>query len=276
MWSSTPPWLGEQISTRFGSVSRTSPVKWIFTATIKTRHPTCPIGAMILHYSHERSGLRRGAGNRRWYCARPTLALPTPPGQGVWVAAGDILRRISCSQPKPCPPFGRDDLAHLWLVPNPEHNPRGDFGPRLLGLVGAAQRRNELQRRGPRPLDLQHHRAVPGHVVCPPWCSDIPAGNPQGLRVGLASVLRRAMDQGRVHPGCYRTLVGRPASAGSQRRQQPKGLPCTRPSTSPGAAAREGRSCLTFGGRALPEVVDFAPGTVGGVHSLGGMVGTTK
>ena len=98
------------------------------------------------------------------------------------------------------------------LVPNPNTTPRGDFGPAsLLGLVERAQRAHMNCSAGdPTTLDLQHHRAVPGRVVCPAVVCDIPAGNPQGLRVGLASVLRRAMDQA-ASVRLYRTLVGHTA-----------------------------------------------------------------
>jgi MurNAc alpha-1-phosphate uridylyltransferase len=47
----------------------------------------------------------------------------------------------------------------------------------------------------------------------PPWC-DIPHGNPLGVKVPLAPLLRRAMDQGRVSASLYTggwTDVGTPA-----------------------------------------------------------------
>jgi MurNAc alpha-1-phosphate uridylyltransferase len=40
-----------------------------------------------------------------------------------WVVNGDVYASAPLRAPVPVP----DTLAHLWLVPNPEHNQRGDF-----------------------------------------------------------------------------------------------------------------------------------------------------
>ncbi|MDX1330089.1 MAG: nucleotidyltransferase family protein, partial [Burkholderiaceae bacterium] len=80
---------------------------------------------------------------------------------------------------------------HLWLVPNPAHNPNGDFA---LDATGR----------------LRHDRAASGEWLTyatiglfktklfgPPWC-DVPPGNPKGVSAPLAPLLRRAMDDGLV------------------------------------------------------------------------------
>jgi MurNAc alpha-1-phosphate uridylyltransferase len=100
-------------------------------------------------------------------------------------------------------------LAHLWLVPNPAHNPRGDFG--LDTSTGLAL---NLSATDPRPRYTYstiglYHRAL----FAPPWC-DIPAGQSAGhVRAALAPLLRRAMDAGRVSAELYTgawTDVGTP------------------------------------------------------------------
>ncbi len=99
-------------------------------------------------------------------------------------------------------------LAHIWLVPNPEHNPTGDFGleaHRGLALntpKGSAQPRFTFSTVG------LYRRAL----FLPPWC-DTPPGNPQGASAALAPLLRAAMDQQRVSAALYTgawTDVGTP------------------------------------------------------------------
>ena len=73
-------------------------------------------------------------------------------------------------------------LAHLWLVPNPAHNPRGDFGLEA-GLA------LNLPASDPRPrytystLGLYRRE-----LFVAPWCN-IPSGNPQGVKAALAPLL---------------------------------------------------------------------------------------
>nr|KAJ8744794.1 nucleotidyltransferase family protein [Delftia sp. PS-11] len=131
-------------------------------------------------------------------------------GPVFWLAAGDVH----------APDFGfpfeaaRDfaasgRLAHLWLVPNPVHHPRGDFGIDAQGLArdwpeGEAQPRHTYS-------TIALLRA---ELFAPPWC-DIPEGNPHGLRAPLAPLLRRAMAQGQVGATLY---VGRWTDVGTPER----------------------------------------------------------
>ncbi|PKO62308.1 MAG: nucleotidyltransferase [Betaproteobacteria bacterium HGW-Betaproteobacteria-18] len=102
-------------------------------------------------------------------------------------------------------------LAHLWLVPNPAHNPGGDFGLQAMS-DGPALALN-LSKGDPRP---RHTFSTIGlyrrALFESPWC-DIAAGNPQGIKAPLAPLLRRAMDNGLVsaelYPGPW-TDVGTP------------------------------------------------------------------
>ena len=104
-------------------------------------------------------------------------------------------------------PTASGHLAHLWLVPNPAHNPRGDFG---LSATGQAL---NLPADDPTPRYTYSTIALlRAELFAAPWC-DIPPGNPAGMAVPLAPLLRRAMDQGRVGASIYTgrwTDVGTP------------------------------------------------------------------
>jgi MurNAc alpha-1-phosphate uridylyltransferase len=121
-----------------------------------------------------------------------------------WVLASDVYVPGFAFRPDDVIRFAASpQLAHLWLVPNPEHNPRGDFGlsPDGLALNGGEVRHTYST------IGL-YRRAL----FEPPWC-DIAPGNPQGTAAPLAPLLRRAMDAGRVsaelHTGPW-TDVGTP------------------------------------------------------------------
>jgi MurNAc alpha-1-phosphate uridylyltransferase len=104
-------------------------------------------------------------------------------------------------------------LAHIWLVPNPEHNLGGDFG---LSAEGLALNLPKLTApaTGAEPLRYTfstialYKRAFFEAT----WCA-IPAGNPEGVKAPLAAMLRAAMDNGAVSASLYSgawTDVGTP------------------------------------------------------------------
>ena len=84
-------------------------------------------------------------------------------------------------------------LAHLWLVPNPPHNPRGDFGLDASGLA----------------LNLAADDPAPRHTYSTiglyrrELFDSLPFGNSQGLAVALAPLLRAAMDRRQVSAELY-------------------------------------------------------------------------
>jgi len=88
-------------------------------------------------------------------------------GEVFWVVAADIHTPASVFAQESASQFiASEALAHLWLVPNPPHNPRGDFGlaPGGLALNSAAERYTYST--------VGLYRAA---LFAPPFC-DIPPG----------------------------------------------------------------------------------------------------
>ncbi len=181
-------WLGEQIPARFGT-------RWPPAADA--------MAGLELRYSMEArdfgAALETAGGIAR---ALPWL------DDIFWVVAGDVfvpgfefgveaMRRFAAS----------DRLAHLWLVPNPAHHPKGDFGLSPEGLA---------LNLAPEAPGLRHTYSTIGlyrRELFKAPLLDIAAGNPQGIAAALGPLLRRAIDLGRVSaelwPGPW-TDVGTP------------------------------------------------------------------
>ena len=174
-------WLGEQIGDCFAD--------W------PERHP----GASLA-FSHEGQdfgyALETAGGISR---ALPLL------GEVFWVLAGDVYAPdFVFSQAAVDRFIASNYLAHLWLVPNPPHNPQGDFG---LSADGRALNSSDGERFTYSTIGLYRRE-----LFEPPWCETIP-GNPQGTAAPLAPLLRMAMDAGRVGAELYTgpwTDVGTP------------------------------------------------------------------
>jgi MurNAc alpha-1-phosphate uridylyltransferase len=167
-------WLGEQIEDHYG-------------------HET-PEGVRIV-YSHEGKDFG-GALETAGGIAR---ALPLL-DEVFWIVAGDVYMPKFLFTRAAYDRFAAGGkLAHLFLVPNPEHNPKGDFG---LGDDGLAL--NQAEVRHTYSTTALFRRA---------FFDGLPAGNPQGLKVALAPLLRQAMDRGQVSAELYHgpwTDVGTP------------------------------------------------------------------
>jgi len=178
-------WLGQQIQDFFGS-------------SFQAAH-----GPLALSYSDEAAdfgaALETAGGIAR---ALPRL------GDVFWLAAGDVFAPDFVFDPQALARFRAGDaLAHLWLVPNPPHNPRGDFGLSPEGLALNLPAEHPGPRHTYSTIGL--YRA---ELFTHPWC-DIAPGNPQGQAAPLAPLLRRAMDAGRVSASLYTgrwTDVGTP------------------------------------------------------------------
>lgn len=133
-----------------------------------------------------------------------TTTVAQAPDDVFWVVAGDVfVPGFAFSQASVARFRASNHLAHLWLVPNPAHNPAGDFGlsadglalnlPKLAGAGDTA----DIPRYTYSTIGL--YRA---ELFSAPWC-DIAPGNPQGTPAPLAPLLRRAMDAGRVSAELY-------------------------------------------------------------------------
>jgi MurNAc alpha-1-phosphate uridylyltransferase len=158
---------------------------------------------LSISYSHEGADFG-GALETAGGIAR---ALPLL-GEVFWVLAGDVfMPGFEFSEAAVSRFVAGRQLAHLWLVPNPAHNPRGDFGLSSQGLA------LNLPADDPAPRYTYSTIALlRAQLFAPPWC-DIPPGNPLGVKAPLAPLLRRAMDNGRVTAAIYTgrwTDVGTP------------------------------------------------------------------
>jgi MurNAc alpha-1-phosphate uridylyltransferase len=182
-------WLGERIEAQVGST---------FSAA------ACSPSPLQLDYSREGQDF----GHALETAGGISRALPLL-GEVFWVMASDIYAPDFVFDPQDVQQFLRSNmLAHIWLVPNPEHNPTGDFGlDSNSGLALNTPKGSETPRYTFSTVGL-YRRAL----FLPPWC-DTPPGNPQGICAALAPLLRTAMDQQRVSAALYTgawTDVGTP------------------------------------------------------------------
>ena len=129
-------------------------------------------------------------------------------GEVFWVAAGDVFAPDFLFSAQAYESFKASAcLAHIWLVPNPDHNLEGDFGLSPEGLALNLPRQPDQSLFTFSTIAL-YKRAFFEAAWCP-----IPAGNPDGVKAPLAAMLRAAMDQGLVSASLYEGLwvdVGTP------------------------------------------------------------------
>ncbi len=192
-------WLGEQIEQRFGDVFSPQPPS-ILRDKLANKEQSAPLPVRYSHEGRDFGGALETAGG----VAR---ALPLL-GEVFWVLAGDVYAPDFVFDPAAVAQFmAGDKLAHLWLVPNPAHNPGGDFGLSADGLALNSPKDDARPRYTYSTLGLYRKALFEA-----PWC-DIPPGNPGGVKAALAPLLRAAMDQARVSAALYTgawTDVGTP------------------------------------------------------------------
>jgi len=187
-------WLGDQLESAFGNQ---------FTAT--NSHATAGTSGetLALRYSHE----GRGEGEALETAGGIVRALPLL-DEVFWVAAADVYAPDFWFSAKTYESFRTTpQLAHLWLVPNPNHNPLGDFWLSTSGLA-----LNSAQNPGQQPFTFSTIALYKRAFFQANWCP-IPIGNPDGVKAPLAAMLRAAMDQGLVSATLYDGLwvdVGTP------------------------------------------------------------------
>jgi len=162
-------WLGAQISDHFGAQ-----VRW----------PGLP--QVDMHYSHEGADF----GHALETAGGIVRALPSL-GEVFWVVAGDVFAPDFVFSASALARFAQSDmLAHLWLVPNPAHNPGGDFGLSASGQVLNLAK-------GTSACDLTFSTIALYKKAFFADCG-LPEGNPHGVALALAPLLRAAMDRGQV------------------------------------------------------------------------------
>jgi N-acetyl-alpha-D-muramate 1-phosphate uridylyltransferase len=168
-------WLGEQVEAKFGDA--------------------LPGGPRI-RYSHEGQDfggpIETAGGIAR---ALPLL------DDCFWLVAGDVYMPGFTFMRDALERFARDGMvAHIFLVPNPEHNRKGDFGLRSDGVaLSTAETRFTYSTCG---------------LFRQALFETLPHGNPQGIKAPLAPLLRAAMARELVSAEIYEgdwTDVGTPA-----------------------------------------------------------------
>jgi N-acetyl-alpha-D-muramate 1-phosphate uridylyltransferase len=174
-------WLGEQIEIYFSSLLGLQRNEILREQLLNSEQ-------LRLSYSHEGVDFGYALETAGGICrALPQLA------DVFWVLAGDVFAPSFAYSRAAYDEFAQSDkLAHIWLVPNPVHNPRGDFGLSAEGLA------LNLSKDAGHALHTYSTIGLYKHALfAPPFC-DVPAGNPQGTKAALAPLLRAAMDAGRV------------------------------------------------------------------------------
>ena len=174
-------WLGERISAQFGGNFGPKPASNLHDKLLNKEQ-------LAITYSHE----GRDFGGALETAGGIVRALPLL-GDVFWVLAGDVFAPEFVFAQAAVERFRQSGkLAHIWLVPNPEHNPKGDFGLSADGLALNLAADADQPKYTYSTIGLYRNA-----LFAPPYC-DIPAGNPQGVKAALAPLLRMAMDNGLV------------------------------------------------------------------------------
>ena len=173
-------WLGQHIEDHFGL----QPL-WNGRNTLSNSEQHEKRSQLV--YSHEGrdfgAALETAGGIAR---ALPLLA------DVFWLVAGDVHAPAFEFSRAAMDRFAAGAmLAHIYLVPNPPHNLKGDFG---LGPDGIA-----LNDAGPGG---RHTYSTIG-LYRKAFFDSLPDGNPQGLKAPLAPLLRAAIDRGQVDAELY-------------------------------------------------------------------------
>jgi MurNAc alpha-1-phosphate uridylyltransferase len=134
-------------------------------------------------------------------------ALPMLAGN-FWIVAGDVYAPNFVFNKAIYDKFAASSMqAHLWLVPNPVHNPKGDFGLSTAGLALNLPKDSAEPKWTYSTIGL-YKKSFFDEVL-----TGIPTGNPYGIRAALAPLLRASMNQSLVSAEIYTgdwTDVGTP------------------------------------------------------------------
>ncbi len=183
-------WLGDQVCQAFGDQFIVFPSWNIDSSLLTSEHP---VNQLAIRYSHE----GRDFGGALETAGGIVRALPLL-DEVFWVLAGDVFAPDFAFTQAAVERFkASGKLAHLWLVPNPEHNLKGDFGLSGDGLALNLPKDSLETKYTYSTIGL--YRSA---LFAPPYC-DIAPGNPQGAKAALAPLLRSAMDQALVSAELY-------------------------------------------------------------------------
>lgn len=152
--------------------------------------------ALAIGYSREDldfgGGIETAGGIAR---ALPRLA------PAFWLVAGDVHAPGFVFDERQRTAFAASTaLAHLWLVPNPAHNPHGDF----CLENGLAQPIKPVAAGAPPPVTYTYSTIalLKQTLFAPPWCT-LPPGNPMGEAAALGPLLRAAAAAGLVSASLF-------------------------------------------------------------------------
>lgn len=215
-------WLGEQIAVRYSGVfgiPQESGLEPPPNMAVPLSNNERSANRVHIRYSHEGRDFGGALETTGGIVRALPLLCPAQANGVFWVLAGDVFVPDFVFQQADVDRFiASGKLAHLWLVPNPPHNPRGDFG---LGLASDSTKEAgmgvglalNLPADDPRPRytysTIGLYRAA---LFARPWC-DIPSGNQQGVKAALVHQLRAGMAQQRISAQLYTgrwTDVGTP------------------------------------------------------------------
>ncbi len=200
-------WLGEKISTYFNGKIGLQSSYLLPEQLSKKEQNIYESTAINIRYSHEGldfgSALETAGGIVR---ALPLLC-NSEADEVFWVLAGDVFAPDFVFSQDAVDRFkAGGKLAHIWLVPNPEHNTKGDFGLQADDLV-----LNDAGSDGQK-YTFSTIALYRKSLFSLPYC-DIPAGNPEGVKAALAPLLRKAIAaqqvSGELYTGVW-TDVGTP------------------------------------------------------------------
>ena len=207
-------WLGEKISAYFCEKIGIQPAYLLTEQLQKKQHNTHESRTVNIYYSHE----GRDFGGALETAGGIVRALPmlceTGSDEVFWVLAGDVFAPDFVFSQDAVDRFkANGKLAHLWLVPNPEHNTKGDFGLQADGWVV-----NDASAKYTFSTIALYRKSL----FSLPYC-DIPVGNPDGIKAALAPLLRKAIAaqqvSGELYTGTW-TDVGTPERLSQINHQQ--------------------------------------------------------
>jgi N-acetyl-alpha-D-muramate 1-phosphate uridylyltransferase len=214
-------WLGEKLSTHFGGKIDLKidlqPAYLLPKQLSKNEQNSHESTAVNIRYSDE----GRDFGGALETAGGIVRALPMLCDSGeddvFWVLAGDVFAPDFVFSQDALERFkASGKLAHIWLVPNPEHNLKGDFGLQI------AEGKGSVLNDAPEKYTFSTIALYRKSLFLLPYC-DIPAGNPEGVKAALAPLLRKAIAaqqvSGELYTGTW-TDVGTPERLAQINNQQ--------------------------------------------------------